>query len=145
MAWENLAEDILGDFASFYGRTHDRGVQLWNHHQYRLKETKATFYQKLKCDTKRKAEYAAANKRRERQRYERLKGDPIAFAAWVQKLAAYVEEQPREARRARSSRYYQRHRQTIAAKRNTAAAKAAKKAYDRARYLARTGRRRGAA
>jgi hypothetical protein len=138
MAWEGLALEILEDFTSFNNLRHERIAEYLNYRRQRLKEAKQTFKAKLKCDTRRKAHYAAVSKRYEHTRYERLKADPAAFAAWTQMLRAYVAAQPEKSRE-RHRRYYRRHREAIAAKRNDPATKAARKAYDRARYLRRRG------
>lgn len=145
--WADLQRDILEDLAGHY-RGYDHELDTWLHHAVRLRETKARFYDKLRVDTRRREHYRTVNRAREQRRYQEIRRDPVALARLVAKLHAAVDrlkrEQPeewRQRRRRACGKYYRRRQDQIAERLRSPEAKAAKRAYDQRRYLARKAAR----
>lgn len=109
MSWENLAEDILGEFAGHANCLHDRELDAWMrlkreqveqsqryylaHRADILLKVKAR-YQAVKADPARYVRYLAqqykcarkTQRERARRWYERMKADPRRHARFIERM-----------------------------------------------------------
>lgn len=113
MAWENLAEDILGDFASHAGRMHDREFDLAMRRCDHRNEVIQRYRDKLRADPHRLEHHRQVRRRSSKAEYERIRGDRERWAKRLERQRqAYYRlnqgDRRRDAKRVYYSQWWER-------------------------------------